>query len=562
MRRGLSAAKRGHMKFAKTISWCILCLTIGMSGCHYSTTKRAGIPDAQEVLTEAAMPMTTRSAAAPATRMSITQPLPRMTMPMAAGTRSGRQKFNTESYDRVIENPFLNALDEPLSTFSTDVDTASYANVRRFLLREHALPPADAVRTEELLNYFTYDYPAPGESEPIAWTTELVDCPWNPGNKLLLLGLQARRIETANLPPSNLVFLVDVSGSMDEPNKLPLVKTSLKMLIDQLRPRDRVAIVVYAGAAGVALPSTPGSEKRTIADALDALEAGGSTAGGEGIRLAYKIAREHFLTTGNNRVILATDGDFNVGASSDAEMERLIEEKRKEGVFLSVLGFGMGNYKDSKMQKLADRGNGNYAYIDSLLEARKVLVQQMGGTLQTVARDVKVQIEFNPAKVGRHRLIGYEKRLLRSRDFDDDTRDAGEMGAGHSVTVLYEIEPTRSGAAQKATELKFQKKHITEDAKKGTILAWARFRYKEPAGEKSSLIEAPVKYEPRTLEQGSTNIRFAAAVAEWCMLLRSSEHKGTASFDQVLAAARSAKGSDEEGYRAEFLQLVELSQML
>ena len=338
--------------------------------------------------------------------------------PMPSRQPASPADFNTEGYDRVNENTFLDVLKNPLSTFSIDVDTASYTNVRRFI-NNNTLPPPDAVRIEELINYFTYDYPQPADGAPFSFTTELTDAPWKAGNKLLLVGLQGLKIPVDKLPPANLVFLIDVSGSMDQENKLPLLVKSFKLLAGQLRPQDRVAIVVYAGQAGLVLPSTSGAEKHKILAALDSLQAGGSTAGGQGIQLAYQVARENYIKDGNNRVILATDGDFNVGASSDADMERLIEEKRKDGVFLSVLGYGMGNYKDSKMQKLADRGNGNYAYIDTVLEAKKVLLSQFGGTLMTIAKDVKLQVEFNPAKVKSYRLIGYEKRMLRAEDFAD-----------------------------------------------------------------------------------------------------------------------------------------------
>jgi len=468
--------------------------------------------------------------------------------------------FNTEGYDRVDENRFLEVIKNPLSTFSIDVDTASYTNVRRFL-NNGQLPPADAVRIEELINYFSYRYPQPRNGEPFSFTTELTDSPWKAGNKLLLVGLQGVNIATEKLPPANLVFLVDVSGSMDEPNKLPLLVKSFKLLVGQLRARDRVAIVVYAGRAGLVLPSTSGDQKDTILAALESLQAGGSTAGGEGIQLAYRVARENFIKGGNNRVILATDGDFNVGASSDAEMERLIEEKRKDGVFLSVLGYGMGNYKDSRMQKLADRGNGNYAYIDNLLEARKVLVSQFGGTLLTIAKDVKLQVEFNPARVKSYRLIGYEKRMLRAEDFSDDTKDAGELGSGHTVTALYEIVPA-DGTTATGQELTYQTTQVKENAQGSAELATIRFRYKKPDGDVSKELVRKIPATAVSIGKASENIRFAAAVAEWGMLLRNSEHNGSAGYDQVLELARAARGIDHEGYRAEFIRLVEMSRLL
>ncbi len=472
----------------------------------------------------------------------------------AAGT------FNTESYDRVNENAFLETLKNPLSTFSIDVDTASYTNVRRFL-NSGKLPPADAVRSEELINYFTYSYPQPTDKIPFSFTTEMMDSPWKSGNKLLLVGLQGARIPMEKLPPANLVFLIDVSGSMADESKLPLLVKSFKMLAGQLRPQDRVAIVVYAGRAGLVLPSTNGDNKLRILEAFDSLEAGGSTAGGEGIQLAYRVAKENFIKGGNNRVILATDGDFNVGASSDAEMERLIEEKRKDNIFLSVLGYGMGNYKDSKMQKLADKGNGNYAYIDNLLEAKKVLVSQFGGTLLTIAKDVKLQVEFNPARVKYYRLIGYEKRMMKAEDFADDKKDAGELGSGHSVTALYEIVPAENETGGRQ-DLTYQTVQIKDAARASTDLATIRFRYKKPDGDVSTEHVSRIPAVSTAFDKAGENIRFAASVAEWAMLLRNSEHKGNANYTEVLRMAREAKGADIEGYRAEFIRLVELSELL
>jgi len=469
-------------------------------------------------------------------------------------------EFNTEGYDRVTENPFLDVLKNPLSTFSIDVDTASYTNVRRFITNG-SLPPPDAVRIEEMVNYFDYDYPQPGKGEPFSFTTQLTVAPWQPGNQLLLIGLQGVKIPMDDLPPANLVFLIDVSGSMSDENKLPLLIKSFKLLVGQLRPRDRVAIAVYAGQAGLVLPSTGGDEKHKILAALESLQAGGSTAGGAGIQLAYRVAKENFIKGGNNRVILATDGDFNVGASSDAEMERLIEEKRNDGIFLSVLGYGMGNYKDSKMQKLADKGNGNYAYIDNLLEAKKVLVSQFGGTMLTIAKDVKMQVEFNPAKVKSYRLIGYEKRMLRAEDFADDRKDAGELGSGHTVTALYEIVPVRDGADLKQ-ELTYQDVRIKDSARKSPELATIRFRYKKPDGDVSKELTRKIPATVTGIGKASENIRFAAAVAEWGMLLRKSEYKGKANYAQALEMARKAKGADDMGYRAEFIRLVEMTELL
>lgn len=472
--------------------------------------------------------------------------------------------YNTESYDHITENRFLKVKDNPLSTFSIDVDAASYSNVRRFL-NLGQLPPAGAVRIEEMVNYFHYEYPQPTNGDPFSINTEISDCPWNKGNKLVLIGLQGKKIPTENLPASNLVFLIDVSGSMDMPTKLPLVKASMKMLVDQLRPQDRVAIVVYAGNAGLVLPSTSGEEKIKIKDAIDRLEAGGSTAGGAGIKLAYKIAKENFAKEGNNRVILCTDGDFNIGASSDDEMESLIEQERKSGVFLTVLGFGMGNYKDSKMEKLADKGNGNHAYIDQLSEAKKVLVSEFGGTLFTIAKDVKLQIEFNPAKVQGYRLIGYENRLLNKEDFNNDKKDAGELGSGHTVTALYEIIPVgvKSKFLEKVDSLKYQSNIAPLSKSSHTDeLMTVKFRYKAPDGEVSKLIEHPVLDQQVPLAKTSDNFRFAASVAEFGMLLRNSEFKSASSFSNVIALARKAKGTDEEGYRSEFIRLVESAESL
>ncbi len=473
--------------------------------------------------------------------------------------RSADPDFNTEGYDPIVETSFAKAALEPLSTFSIDVDTASYANVRRYI-EGGSLPPQDAVRIEELINYFSYDYPDPEAGEPFAFRPELAWCPWDPEHLLLRVALQAKRIPAEELPPSNLVFLIDVSGSMEDENKLPLVKESLKLLARGMRPQDRIAIAVYSGAAGLVLPSTPGNETRKIEAALNKLQAGGSTAGGEGIELAYEVAKGSFLKQGNNRVVIATDGDFNVGASSDGELVRLIEKKRAEGIFLTVLGFGMGNYKDSKMQKLADSGNGNYAYVDSLSEAEKVLSRQMAGTLYAVAKDVKVQIEFNPALVGEYRLVGYEKRALAARDFADDTKDAGELGAGSSVTALYEIIPAEGGAAAR-TDLKYQSSAPSAAASSGELMT-IKFRYKKPAQDTSILKEQPVSLEPSAFAKASVDFRFAATVAEWGLLLRDSKYKGRASWKDVVAQAAASRGTDEEGYRSEFLKLARLSETL
>jgi Ca-activated chloride channel family protein len=419
------------------------------------------------------------------------------------------------------------------------------------------------VRIEEMVNYFTYDYPDPAGDQPFSVTTEVASCPWNEKNRLLLVGLQGRRIETADLPPGNLVFLIDVSGSMMEPNKLPLVKSAFHLLAEQLRPQDHVAIVAYAGNAGLVLPSTSGGEKKAIAEAIDRLEAGGSTAGGAGIELAYKIAQQGFVEGGNNRVILATDGDFNVGVTSDGELERLIEAKRRERIFLTVLGFGTGNVKDSKMELLADKGNGNYAYVDTLNEARKVFVQELGATLTTIAKDVKIQIEFNPAQVRAYRLIGYENRLLRAEDFHDDAKDAGDMGAGHSVTALYELVPPDGDLAlAKIDPLKYQTTTVRHGEAASRELLTLKLRYKEPDADQSRLLTQTVSDAASSSASASENFRFASAVAELGLLLRESPYKGDASFEQVTRLASQGLGADRESYRAEFLQLVNAASRL
>ncbi|MCU0353912.1 MAG: von Willebrand factor type A domain-containing protein [Cytophagales bacterium] len=474
-------------------------------------------------------------------------------------------EYNTEAYNAIQENTFRQATQHPLSTFSIDVDAASYANVRRFL-NSGQKPPKDAVRIEEMVNYFHYDYPQPRGEDPFSVTAEVSECPWNNKNRLVHIGLQGRNIPTENLPPSNLVFLVDVSGSMQDPNKLPLLKSAFGLLVEQLRPQDHVAMVVYAGAAGLVLPSTPGNEKEKIRKALERLEAGGSTAGGAGIKLAYQTARENFRREGNNRVILATDGDFNVGASSDAEMQRLIEDQRQSGVFLTVLGFGMGNYKDSKMETLADKGNGNYAYIDNIQEGRKVLVSEFGGTLFTIAKDVKIQVEFNPARVKAYRLVGYENRALQNEDFNNDKKDAGELGSGHSVTALYEIVPADgelSGTETSSVDpLKYQKNTVDPKAYRSKEMMTVKLRYKKPDGETSKLIETTVTDTGTPLARTSDNFRFSAAVAAFGMLLRDSEFKGNATYRQVADLAAGARGRDAEGYRIEFINLVKSSEFL
>ena len=473
---------------------------------------------------------------------------------------AGYDEFNTEGYSTIHENGFKDVKINPLSTFSIDVDAASYSNVRRFI-NNGQTPPIDAVRIEEMINYFTYQYPQPKNEHPFSINYEVAECPWNKENKLLHIGLQGKEIPTDNLPPSNLVFLIDVSGSMGSPNKLPLLKSAFKLLVNELRPNDRVAIVVYAGASGLVLPSTTGKEKDKIIDALDRLHSGGSTAGAAGLKLAYKVAEENFMEEGNNRIILATDGDFNIGQSSNAEMERLIEEEREKGIFISVLGFGMGNYKDDKMEIIADKGNGNYAYIDNIQEAQKVFVNEFGGTLFTIAKDVKIQIEFNPVKVKEYRLVGYENRLLNEEDFDNDKIDAGELGSGHTVTALYELVISNPEATEK-DRLKYQTTVINDKATTSNELATIKFRYKKPDGVKSQLIEEIVIDNTNTIEETSENFRFSAAVAEFGMLLRDSEYLKDCTYDDMIQLAQNSKGKDEEGYRGEFIRLVKTAKIL
>ena len=483
----------------------------------------------------------------------------------APATFSGtamQMQLPTESYKPINENGFLSVGQQPVTTFSVDVDRAAYSNVRRFL-NNGQMPPEDAVRIEEMINYFGYDYSQPVGEHPLAITTETTDSPWNPGLKLVHIGLQAKTVSTENLPASNLVFLIDVSGSMNDPNKLPLLKQAFKLLVDQLRAEDKISIVAYAGSAGLVLSPTAGSEKRAIKDALDKLDAGGSTAGGEGIELAYDLAKKHFLPKGNNRVILATDGDFNVGISNESELQKLIEEKRKAGIFLSVMGFGMGNYKDSQVETLADKGNGNYAYIDNIQEARKEFVQEFGGTLFTIAKDVKIQIEFNPAQVQAYRLIGYENRALRNDEFNDDKKDAGDMGSGHTVTAIYEIVPKGAQTSYIGTTdvLKYQQNNANPTGHSDEMMT-VKVRYKKPDSEKSVLFDLPVKATSVAFEKCTENLRFASAVAEFGLLLRGSEYKGKATYADVIQRARGAFGKDEEGYRSEFVQLVKVAQSL
>lgn len=467
--------------------------------------------------------------------------------------------YNTEGYSTIDENGFSDVSKNPLSTFSVDVDGASYSNIRRYINNGH-LPPIDAVRIEEMINYFSYDYQQPKDTVPFSIVTELSTCPWNEKNMLLHIGLQGKKIDMEKLPASNIVFLLDVSGSMSSPNKLPLLKSSLKLLLENLREQDRVAIVVYAGSSGLALPSTSCSSKKIIIKALEDLRAGGSTAGGEGLKLAYKVAKENFIQDGNNRIILATDGDFNIGPSSNAEMERLIEIERENGIWISALGFGMGNYKDDKMEIIANKGNGNYSYIDNLLEARKVLVSEFGGTMFTIAKDVKFQLEFNPAHVSKYRLIGYENRLLNEEDFDDDQKDAGDIGAGHSVTALYEIVSSKN--KRNRNRLTYQKSKLTKKAIESNDLITLQLRYKNPNKNKSNLVDKVVKNSPIDLVDTSEIFRFSASVAEFGMLLRKSKYMGSTTWESSSKLAKEAKGEDVEGYRGEMIRLIDSCKLL
>ena len=470
-----------------------------------------------------------------------------------------------EEYGSFRENGFIAVNQEALSTFSLDVDAASYSNVRR-ILNQGQLPNADAVRVEEMVNYFSYNYPQPTGSDPVNIVAETSVCPWNTKHKIVRIGVKAREIADENLPASNFVFLIDVSGSMYGPTRLDLVKSSLKLLVNNLRDKDRVSIVVYAGAAGEVLPSTSGSDRQKIREALDKLTAGGSTAGGAGIQLAYKIAEKNFIKGGNNRIILCTDGDFNVGVSSNSELEKLIESKRQTGVYLTILGYGMGNYKDSKLQTLSQKGNGNHAYIDNLQEANKVLVNEFGGTMFTVAKDVKLQVEFNPANVNAYRLVGYESRLLNKEDFNDDTKDAGELGAGHTVTALYEIIPagvenTFGGVDKLKYQQSKDKKTEFEPANFSKELLTVKLRYKNTNKDISKKIEVPVMLNDFS-RTTSEDMKFAMSVAMFGQLLKNSAYKGDASYEKVISLAREGLGDDNNGYRREFVRLVEIAKQM
>ncbi|MEE9441432.1 MAG: VWA domain-containing protein [candidate division Zixibacteria bacterium] len=464
-------------------------------------------------------------------------------------------EYNTEEYSRIYENRFLLTTEQPLSTFGVDVDAASYSNVRRYIQSGNH-PPRDAVRIEELINYFNYDYPQPDGVHPFSVNTEVADCPWNPRHDLVLIGLQGAKLNQYHLPPSNLVFLIDVSGSMNNPKKLPLLKKAFKLLVNHIRQDDRIAIVTYSGRARLVLPSTPGYRGEEIIRAIDRLHADGSTAGAAGIELAYREAWDNFIDGGNNRVVLATDGDFNVGVSSTSELVRMIEEKRRSGIFLSVLGFGTGNLKDSRMEQLADKGNGYYAYVDNLREAKRVMIREMNGTLHTIAKDVKMQVEFNPAHVKAYRLIGYENRILDKRDFNNDRRDAGDIGVGHSVTALYEIIPNSAYYYDPGTDpLRYQSRTDVIDNRYEDEIMMLKLRYKTPNQETSRLISTPVYLSDSKYHHASDNFKFAVAVAEYGMLLNDSRYRGSASFNQAMDLARESIGADRDGYRREFIDL-------
>jgi Ca-activated chloride channel family protein len=489
----------------------------------------------------------------------VSQPRPKMAMPMRMPMKIPSpmaQESNTEGYNIINENQFKEVKTSPLSTFSIDVDTASYSNIRRYLLQNNKLPPKGAVRIEEMINYFSYSYKEPTNNDPFHVNSSVKDSIWNKKSKIIQIGLQSKKPDISKLPASNLVFLLDVSGSMGQPNKLPLLKKSLKLLVKQLRKKDSVSIVVYAGNSGLVLDRARGDEEDKIIQALEKLNSGGSTAGGAGIKLAYKIAQKAFIDGGNNRVILATDGDFNVGQSSQSALVELIEEKKKSGIFLTVLGFGMGNYKDSKMEQLADKGNGNYAYIDNLLEAKKVLVTQMSGTLYTVAKDVKIQVEFNPTKVHSYRLIGYENRKMANEDFNNDKKDAGEIGMGHSVTALYEIVLNSDEVTSKVDKLKYQ----TTTATGSKELATVKIRYKKPDEDTSTLMSRVINLDSNEIKEYDSN--FAQSVAGFGMILRKSEHKKDLKLSSLIELAKSSKGEDREGYRAEFIKMMEKAELL
>ncbi len=532
-------------------------LLIGLSGCDAREAARNNLGADSAPDTGAASLPISESTSPP--RMGLSGELVPLD-PKGRGPGEGG-----DQYDRIVENPFFRALDEPLSTFSIDVDTASYSKVRMFLNEANRLPPADAVRIEEMINYFTYDYDPPADEHPFAAHVEVAQCPWRNQHKIVRVGIKGKEMDQAERPSSNLVFLLDVSGSMNQPNKLPLLQKGMKMLVDQLGENDQVAIVVYAGASGLVLDSTSCDNKQEILDALARLRAGGSTNGGEGIRLAYQVALANFIPGGTNRVLLCTDGDFNVGTTSSGDLVRMAEENAKSNIFLSVLAFGMGNHNDSMLEQISNKGNGNYAFIDTEQEAKKVLVEQMSGTLVTIAKDVKIQVEFNPAAVQAYRLIGYENRILEHQDFNDDTKDAGEIGAGHTVTALYEIIPVGIESDEVLPDvdpLKYQRTAALDPEAAGDELLTLKLRYKQPDGDESTLMTIPVANGDQSIGAASPDFKQAAAVAMFGMLLRDSQYKGNSTYDAVLEIAGDAGRDGSDSYREEFLEMVERAKVL
>ena len=531
----------------------VTAISLGVTACASATRPQAAPSDQSRAKAEesaptsqpksagaaAPSPMLVREVRSSPAQVSSAAAATSATATGSEGAASGGAGAANEEYAAIVENTFKKTSEDGVSTFGVDVDTASYANVRRYL-KGGSLPPPDAVRIEEIVNYFDYGWKAPATGAPIAVTTETADCPWTRGNRLLAIGLRTRGVSADNLPPANLVFLVDTSGSMGEPDKLPLVKRAFSLLAETMRAQDRVALVAYAGSAGLVLPPTQGSDKAKILAALEELGAGGSTAGGQGIALAYETALAGFRKGGNNRVILATDGDFNVGPSSEEALVKLVESYRDKGVFLSIIGVGTGNLKDSRMKAIAGKGNGNYGYVDTIAEARRMLVEEMGATLLTVAKDVKIQVEFDPAVVESWRLIGYESRILAAEDFADDKKDSGEMGAGHRVTALYEIEPSQTASAPAATA-------------PGRL----RLRYKKPDAAESELMEFVLSGGGGSLATASEDLRFASAAAAYGMLLKGSRYKGRADWPMVLELAKGASAKDQSGRRAEFIALAE-----
>lgn len=517
-----------------------------LTGCNNQQPKKTGNYGAEEYERTRA-PKTEASAT-----MIIERGIPREPKP----------QHNTDEYNKIEDNPFKSAQKEPLSTFSIDVDNASYSQIR-YNIERGELPQKDVVRIEEMINYFDYEYKEPTGEHPFTINTELASCPWNPQNKLVHIGLQGKKLDYRNLKPSNLVFLIDVSGSMDEENRLPLVKKSMAILLNELSDRDKVSIVVYAGSEGLVLPATKASEKEKIMEALNNLQAGGSTAGGAGITLAYKVAEENLIKDGNNRIILCTDGDFNVGVSSTAELVRMVEEKRKLDIYLTICGFGMGNYKDGRLEEIAKNANGNYFYIDNLQEAQKVFSKEMRANMFTIAKDVKIQVEFNPKWVQAYRLIGYENRVMANQDFNDDKKDAGELGAGHTVTALYEIVPVgvKSEYVPKTDDLKYQQNQLSNQSQTNELMT-VKLRYKPLKKEESVLITQVIEKNTQDWENASDNFRFSASVASFGMLLRDSPYKGKSNYEQVILMAKGAKGKDDNGYRSDFIQMVESARLL